>query len=138
MLAHERTTSLPYSEKYLYRTARNLATDRHRARVMLQRKESILKNDWVQAHAPSPEVFCVEFERAALLREAIEHLPAELRMALLLRVQHELSDDAIVARFAQQGVQISSRTIRRYISEAYRRVAAEVESAECPKEDRLP
>jgi RNA polymerase sigma factor (sigma-70 family) len=138
MLAHEHTTSLTHSPQYLYRTARNLSTDRHRMRSMQRRKSSILKHDLVLEQSSSPEAYCVQAERAAVLRRAIEHLPAELRMALILRVKDELSDEDIVLRFAQEGIRISTRTVRRYISEAHHRIADEVDAAESPFGNRRP
>jgi RNA polymerase sigma factor (sigma-70 family) len=134
LLAHESPGSVGFLGKYLYRTARNLATDRLRRRIMQRSKEPFVQYDVTRA-SPSPEPVCVEAERQIVLQEAIANLPPDLRLALIHRIYDDLPDDEIVACFAEKGRQVTARTVRRYIAAAYDQVRDYVLSAESPRRE---
>ncbi|MGH8139514.1 MAG: RNA polymerase sigma factor [Steroidobacteraceae bacterium] len=131
LLALERPGSVGFYGAYLYRTARNLATNHLIRRSMRRRKDSVAGCDpaWT---SPAPEPSCVEGERHAVLQRAIKGLPAHWRTALVLRVWDELSYEEIVDRFAASGVELNERTIRRYVASAFERCRREIQAAEGP------
>lgn len=64
-----------------------------------------------------PRLDLVQAERSEILQRAIGGLRPLCRMALILRVWDELPYEAIVARFAANGVNLTERTIRQYVAQ---------------------
>jgi RNA polymerase sigma factor (sigma-70 family) len=135
ILSRKQTASINFFAAYLYRTARNLATDELRKRATQRRNANLVRYD-PTAPDPAPESIHVESERLAVLQRAREQLAPHLRMALALRLEEDLSDSEIVARFAQMGVPICDRTVRRYLTTAFTQLRLAVMDAESPTRER--
>lgn len=131
LLALDKPGTVSFLGAYLYRTARNLAANRFRNQAVRRKKEPIVGYEPIRASL-SPEPEWTDLERLDILRRAIEHLTPRCRMALVLRVWHELSYDEIVARFAAAGVVLNVRTIERYVAQAIDQCRNELQAAEAP------
>jgi RNA polymerase sigma factor (sigma-70 family) len=132
VLTHAAPRQIEFFRAYLYRTARNLATDQVKHRAMQRRKEPVMRFEGNSA-GPSPEPERVEAERREVVQQAVERLAPRLKMALTLRIYDELSDAEIVSRFAAEGVQLTGRTVRRYLACAYEQIRLEILAAESPR-----
>ena len=98
---------------FVYSAARNLAVDGHR------REESARKAAMGEANlsafgaGDSSEAKLLSDERARLVREAIERLPRQRRMAFALKMFHGYS-----YREISETLQISVKTVENHISRA--------------------
>jgi RNA polymerase sigma factor (sigma-70 family) len=77
------TRVVKHLRAYLYRTAKNIATDWIRQRVV---REAYVEEEPLRAPqaAPSPEQICVAKEEWEALRRDIEALPPKAKMALVM------------------------------------------------------
>ena len=115
---------------YLYRTARNLALNRLTHKAMCRRKEPVLSYE--PDSQPSPELVEAEEERLAVLKRALATLPPRLHRVLVLRVWDELSCEEIASRFQTFGIQLTARTVQRYLAEGLERCRQAIAAAESP------
>jgi RNA polymerase sigma factor (sigma-70 family) len=129
--------SVGFFERYLYRVARNLATDHLKHQSMRLRKQYLI-HDETGGTSPSPESVLVDVERDINLGRAIEGLPPRVLMVFVLRILDGLPYDEIVARFAASGVQLTERTIRRYLERAFVACRREILAAESPDREKHP
>lgn len=134
LLALERPASIGFFGAYLYKTARNLATN-HLIRRSMRKRNDCLAGSEPARTSPSPEPLCLENERHVVLQRAIAGLPAHWRKALVLRVWDELSYPEIVGRFAASGLELNERTIRRYVASAFEHCRREILAAEDPRKE---
>jgi RNA polymerase sigma factor (sigma-70 family) len=137
IISRNGSESISFFSAYLYRTARNLATDQLRKRATQLRTASLVRYDPSVPEA-SPEPIHVQAERLAVLQRARQQLPPHLRLALALRLEDDLPDSEIVARFAAEGVQISERTVRRYLTAAFTQIRQALIAAESPTREQEP
>jgi RNA polymerase sigma factor (sigma-70 family) len=131
-LLAQRPDSVRFPQRYLYRTARNLAADYLRRRSAHRRKHHLVEYEPL-ASSPSPEPLLTEDERSSILQRSIMNLPPRIRMAVVLRIWDQLPYDEIVTRVAGKGVKLTERTIRRYIQQALARCRHEILASENPR-----
>jgi RNA polymerase sigma factor (sigma-70 family) len=137
LLALERPGSVSFFGPYLYRTARNLAANHLKRRTIQRRKEHLLRNETPSYVASLESAFATQ-ERIAILQRAVEKLPPVIRMAVTHRIWDGLTYEEIVARFAAKGINLTERTVRRYVAQAFYFCRQEVLAAENPPRERNP
>jgi RNA polymerase sigma factor (sigma-70 family) len=121
--------SVEQPKAYVYKMARNIATDRARAAAIRRRLNHVIEpTSSVPFGAPEP--LCVEAQRRELLHAAIRRLPPRWRMAFILSVCYELPHAAVLERFAAVGVEINERTLRRWIANAVAQCRSDLERAD--------
>lgn len=112
---------------YLYRAAHHLAINRLKHQAMRKRKEPLVYEPMI---TPPPESSLAEQERHAVIQQAIKELPPRLKMAVVLRIWDELTYEEIVLRFASMGIDVSARTVQRYVAEVLTHCRRAVRAAE--------
>lgn len=117
LLAVRREETVSFFASYLYRTATNLAINRSRQRARDRQYRAAVDQDPALAES-SPETLWLARERLELLGQALDGLPARIRLVFILRFWEELPYEAIVARMATEGVKIDRRTAMRYVERA--------------------
>jgi RNA polymerase sigma-70 factor (ECF subfamily) len=126
--------TISYLKAYVYRAARNLATDRARAGAIRTRLNRIVRDE-TPTTTPSPEPQLMQQQRIKVLGTAIEALRPTRRMVLRWRMWDELPYAEIETRFAAEGVSVNERTLLRWYAEALRDLRqAILESEESQKE----
>lgn len=116
LLAVRREETASFFASYLYRTATNLAINRSKEQGRARRYRDALEHEPLTG--PSPEPLWLARERLELLGEALERLPAKIRLVFILRYFEELPYDEIVVRMAAEDVMIDRRTAMRYVERA--------------------
>ena len=111
----QRPGAVNFLGAYLFRAAENIATNWLTHESMRGRRDPIAGYDPIP-HAPTESLLSAK--EKALVERAVQALPARLRTALLYRVWDDLSYEEIVQRFSAIGVQVSVRTVQRYVAEA--------------------
>jgi RNA polymerase sigma factor (sigma-70 family) len=120
---------------YVYRVARNLATDRARAGAIRTRINKIVKHEFAST-TPSPEPQFAHEQRVKVLSDAIETLRPTRKMVLRLRVWDELPYAEIESRFASDGVSVNERTLLRWYADALKELRQAILAAEDSDEVR--
>jgi RNA polymerase sigma factor (sigma-70 family) len=123
--------TVSFLKAYVYRAARNLATDRARAGAIRTRINRIVKHEFAST-TPSPEPHFMQQQRIKVLAGAMERLRPTRRMVLKLRMWDELPYAEIESRFAADGVPVNERTLLRWYADALkdlRRAILEAEDA---------
>lgn len=117
---------------YLYRVARNIASDHLRRRrvVSIQNVADMSRLDTLDP-SPDPEEQLSAYEDLMRLKAAIERLPARCRAVFLLRKIEGLSQAEICARLG-----LSENTVEKYIARGVRLCAAMLTKNE--GQDQLP
>lgn len=128
--------TISYLKAYVYRAARNLATDRARAGAIRTRLNRIVRHE-IPTIAPSPEPQFMHQERVKVLGTAIEALRPTRRMVLRWRMWDELPYAEIESRFAAEGVCVNERTLLRWYAEALKDLRQAILAAEELKEQRV-
>jgi RNA polymerase sigma factor (sigma-70 family) len=137
LLALKRPGSVSFPAPYLHRTARNLAAN-HLKRLTIQRRMEHLLRNGMPSYASSPESVFAAQERIAILQRALEKLPPVILMAVTHRIWDELPYEAIVARFAAKEIDVTERTVRRYVEQAFCFCLQEILAAENPRRESNP
>lgn len=117
LLAVRREETASFFASYLYRTATNLAINRSKEQGRARQYRSVTEQQ-EQLSDPSPEPLWLARERLDLLQQALDRLPARIRMVFMLRFFEELRYEEIVARMAAEQVKIDRRTAMRYVERA--------------------
>lgn len=120
--------SLP--ERYLWRTAQNLARDRKRERAVHRRLDPIALFD-VANHSPSMDSWLETRQRLALVERAVAELTPKRRMAFLLRVVDQLSFEEIA-----QEMHISTRMAKYHVFHALQHCQEVIRLEEAPRTHR--
>lgn len=118
------TVALP--ERYLWRTAHNLARDRKRERAVRIRLNPIALFNTTN-HSPAADSCLETRQRLALVERAIGELTPKCRRAFLLRIFEELSFEQI----AQQ-MQISTRMAKYHVPHAVEHCQRVIREEETP------
>jgi RNA polymerase sigma factor (sigma-70 family) len=121
--------TISFLKAYVYRVARNLATDRARAGAIRTRLNKIVKHEFATT-TPSPEPLFAHEQRIKVLSDAIETLRPTRKMVLRLRVWDELPYTEIESRFAADGVSVNERTLLRWYADALKELRAAILAAE--------
>jgi RNA polymerase sigma factor (sigma-70 family) len=121
--------TISFLKAYVYRVARNLATDRARAGAIRTRINKIVRHEFATT-SPSPEPLFAHEQRIKVLSEAIESLRPTRKMVLRLRVWDELPYTEIESRFAADGVSVNERTLLRWYADALKELRQAILAAE--------
>jgi RNA polymerase sigma factor (sigma-70 family) len=121
--------TISFLKAYVYRVARNLATDRARAGAIRTRINKIVKHEFATT-TPSPEPLFAHEQRVKVLSDAIEMLRPTRKMVLRLRVWDELPYAEIESRFAADGVSVNERTLLRWYADALKELRQAILAAE--------
>jgi RNA polymerase sigma-70 factor (ECF subfamily) len=121
--------TISFLKAYVYRVARNLATDRARAGAIRTRINKIVRHEFATT-SPSPEPLFAHEQRIKVLSEAIESLRPTRKMVLILRVWDELPYTEIESRFAAEGVSVNERTLLRWYADALKELRQAILAAE--------
>jgi RNA polymerase sigma factor (sigma-70 family) len=127
--------TVSFLKAYVYRVARNLATDRARAGAIRTRINKIVKHEFAST-TPSPEPQFAHEQRVKVLSDAIETLRPTRKMVLRLRVWDELPYAEIESRFASDGVSVNERTLLRWYADALKELRQAILAAEDSDEVR--
>lgn len=128
--------SISFLKAYVYRSARNLATDRARSGAIHTRINRVVRHEFAST-SPSPEPQCMQQQRIKVLGEAIESLRPTRRMVLRWRMWDELPYAEIESRFAAQGVSVNERTLLRWYAEALKDLRGAILAAEETNQERV-
>ena len=130
LLAREQPAVLNLPERYLWRTAQNLAKDRRRRQAMRRRLDPIALFTAVQ-HSPST-ISCLEArERLTLLVRAINKLSPQCRLAFMRRVVDGLSLEEVAKE-----MRVSNRMVKYHVSRALEHCERFINQAETPRARR--
>ena len=121
--------TISFLKAYVYRVARNLATDRARAGAIRTRINKIVRHEFAST-TPSPEPQFAHEQRIKVLSDAIETLRPTRKMVLRLRVWDELPYTEIESRFAADGVSVNERTLLRWYADALKELRQAILAAE--------
>jgi RNA polymerase sigma-70 factor (ECF subfamily) len=121
--------TISFLKAYVYRVARNLATDRARAGAIRTRLNKIVRHEFAST-TPSPEPQFAHEQRIKVLSDAIEGLRPTRKMVLRLRVWDELPYTEIESRFAADGVSVNERTLLRWYADALKELRQAIVAAE--------
>ena len=121
--------TISFLKAYVYRVARNLATDRARAGAIRMRINKIVRHEFAST-TPSPEPQFAHEQRIKVLSDAIETLRPTRKMVLRLRVWDELPYTEIESRFAADGVSVNERTLLRWYADALKELRQAIVAAE--------
>jgi RNA polymerase sigma factor (sigma-70 family) len=121
--------TVSFLKAYVYRVARNLATDRARAGAIRKRINKIVKHEFAST-SPSPEPQFVQEQRVKVLSDAIETLRPTRKAVLRMRVWDELPYTEIESRFAADGVSVNERTLLRWYADALKELRQAILAAE--------
>jgi len=123
-----------FLKAYVYRAARNLATDRARAGAIHNRIHRIVRHEFAST-TPSPEPMFMQEQRLKVLEAAIEALKPTRKMLVRWRMWEELSYTDIASRFAAAGVSVNERTLFRWYAEALKELRQAILTAEDAKRE---
>jgi RNA polymerase sigma factor (sigma-70 family) len=126
--------TISFLKAYVYRAARNLATDRARAGAIRTRINRIVRHEFAST-SPSPEPLFMQQQRIMVLESAMEALRPTRRMVLKLRMWDELPYTEIESRFAADGVMVNERTLLRWYADALKELREAILAAEDLKKD---
>ncbi len=121
--------TISYLKAYVYRAARNLATDRARAGAIRTRLNRIVRHE-IPTTTPSPEPQLMQQQRVKVLGTAIEALRPTRRMVLRWRMWDELPYAEIESRLAAEGICVNERTLLRWYAEALKDLRQAILAAE--------
>lgn len=127
LLSQERWAQVNLPERYLWRTARNIARDRRRQRAVRERLDPVALTD--PPCLPSSETWLETRQRLVLVHQALRELSPVCRQAFMLRVVEE-EPLATVAR----ALSISVRMVKYHVAHALehcQRVIAHEETPRC-------
>ncbi|MDE2338805.1 MAG: sigma-70 family RNA polymerase sigma factor, partial [Gammaproteobacteria bacterium] len=127
ILAVERTEEIRELERYVWRSALNIATDHGRAR---QRWNQMAKTIGAQEEpiAPSAEVVADARERWTLLTQAVSELPPREHQAFVLRIAQSLPFEEV-----GQAMHISSRMAKIYVARTLASLQRRLEGGDAPR-----
>jgi RNA polymerase sigma-70 factor (ECF subfamily) len=117
MLEIDNPAAVTHLRAYVYKVARNIATDRAKIGAIRRRLNKVVAHE-LPRNSPSPEPLLCEQERLQTLRRVVDQLPPRCRAALILRIWEELPYAEILNRFATMGVIVNERTLRRWVEYA--------------------
>ncbi len=127
--------TISFLKAYVYRAARNLATDRARSGAIRSRINRIVRHEFAST-TPSPEPQFMQQQRIKVLSAAIECLRPTRRMVLRWRMWDELPYAEIEARFAAEGISVNERTLLRWYAEALKDLRQAILAAEEMPQER--
>jgi RNA polymerase sigma factor (sigma-70 family) len=134
VLALDLPDTVGFLAGYVWKTARNLATDRGRQRATRSRHLDELARGRFESHAPSPEGVTYTHQRLELLSKAVDEL-RRLRPrwheAFTLRIVEERSFQEVAQR-----MNIAERNAMEYVAKALRHCQSYLDTAEAIRGSR--
>jgi RNA polymerase sigma factor (sigma-70 family) len=127
--------TVSFLKAYVYRAARNLATDRAKLGAIRGRINQIVRHEFTSI-TPSPEPLFMHEQRLDVLQRAIDGLPPTRRMVLKWRMWEELPYAEIESRFAAEGLAVNERTLNRWYAEGLKELRQAIREAEEPQRER--
>jgi RNA polymerase sigma-70 factor (ECF subfamily) len=127
--------TVSFLKAYVYRAARNLATNRARLGAIRGRINQIVCHEFTGI-SPSPEPLFMDQQRLEVLQRAIERLRPTRRMVLKWRMWEELPYAEIESRFAAEGLAVNERTLNRWYAEGLKELRQAIREAEEPQSER--
>ena len=112
MLALDRPGTVSYLERYLWKIADHIATDRQRHRAVRERLDPVAFSE-TETFERSPEAVVDVGQQMAILRRALDELTPKCLEAFHLRVLQEMSFDQVGAQMG-----ISARMAKKYVARA--------------------
>ena len=112
---------------FLWRTALNMATDRWRQKKFRNAQTPILALE-ADSTSPSPESAFIALERLAIIKKALDELPAKCREAFSLRCFDDLDFTDVAERI---GIDISG--VRKYVKRAIEHCQLAIDAADQAK-----
>jgi RNA polymerase sigma-19 factor, ECF subfamily len=129
VLAIKDPQSVGSLKAYVYKTAKNLATNWHTLGAIRRRLNGIVGYELPSTSLP-PEPGLLDEQRLELLQQAIQALRPSRREVLVLRFWDRLPYEEIVLRLEQKGVSVNVRTVRRWVADAIAECGDTIRSAE--------
>lgn len=120
---------------YVRATVENLLANYYRDKAAHRRKLVSLEPE-KSGTAVSPEPALIEQQLKDLIGRTVERMEPLYRFALQLRLYEDLSTQEIVARFAERGIQLTERTVQRYLEQGYEICRLALMTSEKPKQER--
>ena len=127
--------TVSFLKAYVYRAARNLATNRARFGAIRGRINQIVRYEFTSI-SPSPEPLFMQQQRLEILQRALEGLRPTRRMVLKWRMWEELPYAEIESRFAAEGLAVNERTLNRWYAEGLKELRQAIRAAEEPQRER--
>ena len=127
--------TVSFLKAYVYRAARNLATNRARLGAIRGRINQIVRYEFTGI-SPSPEPLFMHQQRLDVLQRALEGLRPTRRMVLKWRMWEELPYAEIESRFAAEGLAVNERTLNRWYAEGLKELRQAIRAAEEPQRER--
>jgi RNA polymerase sigma factor (sigma-70 family) len=124
-----------FLKAYVYRAARNLATNRAKLGAIRGRINQIVRYEFTSI-SPSPEPLFMHQQRLEVLQRALEGLRPTRRMVLKWRMWEELPYAEIESRFAAEGLAVNERTLNRWYAEGLKELRQAIREAEEPQRER--
>jgi RNA polymerase sigma factor (sigma-70 family) len=127
--------TVSFLKAYVYRAARNLATNRAKLGAIRGRINQIVRHEFTSI-SPSPEPLFMHQQRLEVLQRALEGLRPTRRMVLKWRMWEELPYAEIESRFAAEGLAVNERTLNRWYAEGLKELRQAIREAEEPQRER--
>jgi RNA polymerase sigma factor (sigma-70 family) len=127
MLALDRPETVGFLAGYMWKLARNLATNRRNQEATRARLDAFALFG-TQDFAPSPETLVCEQQRLELLERAIDELTGNCLEAFVLRVQHGLTFKEVAER-----MNIGERMAQLHVARALRHCQDYLDAAEATR-----
>ena len=127
--------AVSFLKAYVYRAARNLATDRARSGAIRRRISEAIYRE-LESTTPSPEPLFMQQERLRVLEQALGALRPTRKMVLKWRMWEELPYAVIESRFAAEGIVVSERTVNRWYADGLKELRQAIQAAEESREER--
>jgi RNA polymerase sigma factor (sigma-70 family) len=124
--------TVSFLKAYVYRAARNLATNRAKLGAIRGRINQIVRHEFTNI-SPAPEPLFMHQQRLDVLQRAIENLRPTRRMVLKWRMWEELPYAEIESRFAAEGLAVNERTLNRWYAEGLKELRQAIREAEEPQ-----
>jgi RNA polymerase sigma factor (sigma-70 family) len=129
VLAVDQPGRVSFLAGYVYRTARNILQNQWKSRQVRRRHAAIAAYE-PDLSVSSPEPTWVGLEQMQLVRQAMDRLPPRCYNVLVLRLWHSLTYEEIVARLAEDGIYVTTRTVEREFAKAIELCGKELKAAE--------
>lgn len=120
---------------YVRTTVDNLLANYYRDRAARDRKFAWLEPEKALT-AASPEPDVIEQQLKDLLGHTVNCMEPHYRLALQLRLYEDLSTEEIVTCFAERGIQVTERTVQRYLEQGYEICRLALVTPEEPDKER--
>ena len=116
--------------QYVFRAAHNLAARRSETTAIHRRLHQVISHELQYQPVASPEADFAALQRLQLLHRAVQSLPPRMRLAFKFHYWDGVTYNEMAERFAERGVHVSVRTVKRWVAEGLERCRQEIERGE--------